>query len=400
MVEKVSIYFEVHQPFRLRPFNLLGGGGYFDGRLNKAHLLRAAQRCYLPANALLRRLALRHGNRFRVAFSLTGTFLEQCSRYAPEVIESFQELHDTGAVEILGETDYHSLACVFSPDELEAQILSHRSRMERLFGVTPKVFRNTELIYRDDLAPIVESLGFCGVITEGLESILRGRQPHHLFRASRGRLGVLLKDHVLSDDIAFRFADRTWSGWPLTAEAFVDRLRRAQGEHVNLCLDYETLGEHHAPDSGILTLLRQIVELFLQTPAARFVSPGQILDLFESGEVYRAPAFISWADEARDLSAWLGNEMQRSAARALYGMEPGLKALGDGELIRIWRLLQTSDHLYYMSTKGAADGGVHAYFSPFPSPHDAFACFMNVIHDLKRRLARAGTTPPAAPAST
>jgi len=385
MVETVCFYFQVHQPYRIRPFNLFSGGPYFDGELNRHHLLKAVRDCYLPANNLIGRLARRHGERFGVAFSLSGTVLQQLAEVAPEAVESFAALGASGAAEFLGETDYHSLASVFSPAEFRDQVEAHRRRMERTFGVSPAVFRNTELIYRDDLAGVLKSLGYDAVLVEGVDRLLAGKSPHGLFRSRDGKASLLVKDHRLSDDIAFRFSDPAWEEWPLSPDAFAGKLRRAPGEFANLFMDYETFGEHHVPATGIFTFFERMIDAFLESPRARIVAPGTILAAHGPGDVFEAPEFISWADEARDLSAWLGNDMQRSAARNLYSLETAVKEAGDEAILEDWRKLQTSDHLYYMSTKGEADGGVHTYFSPHPTPYDAFASFINILHDLEIR---------------
>jgi len=388
MADTVCLYFQVHQPYRIRPYGFVDRGKtYFDDALNRSHLLRAVDKCYLPANGLIGRLAARHGDRFRVGFSLSGSALEQLAAHAPRAIDSFAALGASGAAEFLGETDSHSLASVFSVDEFREQVLSHRRRTEELLGAAPESFRNTELIYRDDLAPIIGRLGFTTVLVEGVDRLLEGRSCHHLYWSAREEVRLLLKNHLFSDDIAFRFADRSWSGWPLEPGPFAQRLRQAPGDSVNLFMDYETLGEHLVAETGIFDFFDEMVDAFLAPGSTRIGSPGDVAGRFAPADTYEVRDYLSWADEARDLSAWLGNAMQRNAAKGLFDLEEGIKASGDGQLLRDWRRLTASDHLYYMSTKGAADGVVHDYFSPHPTPHDSFASFMNILHDLKSRIA-------------
>ena len=388
MADTVCFYFQVHQPFRIRPFGYLDHGTtYFDDELNRSHLLRAVKKCYLPANRLMSRLADRFGDRFRVGYSISGAALEQLAADAPEAIESFAALGASGVAEFLGETDSHSLAFVFSPDEFGEQIATHRRRTRQLFGVAPRSFRNTELIYRDDLAPIVGRLGYESVLVEGLGRLLEGKSCHRAYWSAGKEVRLLLKDYRFSDDIAFRFADRSWIGWPLEPIPFAESLRRAPGDCVNLFMDYETFGEHHHAETGIFAFFEEMAAAYLAIDGTRISSPGDVADRFEPKDTYRVREYLSWADEARDLSAWLGNPMQQNAARALYDLEAGIKASGDPLLLRDWRRLTASDHLYYMSTKGAADGVVHDYFSPHPTPHDTFASFMNILHDLETRIA-------------
>jgi alpha-amylase len=385
LADTVCFYFQVHQPFRVRPFSLLSRrSGYFDDERNRIHMQRAVARCYLPANRLMARLTRRHGERFRIAFSISGTALDQFEANAPEALESFASLN----AEFLGETDSHSLACAFSPGEFREQIEGHRARTQELFGSQPDIFRNTELIYRDDMAGILDDLGYRAVLVDGIERILKGRSPHHVYSSAGGDLLVLPKDHILSDDIAFRFTDRSWPGWPLTAKAFAANLKGAPGDVVNLFLDYETFGEHHDVETGIFDFFEEMIDLFLKTPSARVSCPGDTISLNRPVDTYSAPDYVSWADRARDLSAWLGNPMQKSAAAELYRLETPIKAAGNNRLLEDWRKLQSSDHFYYMSTKGSDDGNVHSYFSPYPTPHDAFAAYMNILHNLEARALR------------
>ncbi len=377
-------------------FNLLDEEtSYFDSRLDRAHLLRVAGLCYRPANALIRSLSDRYEERFRIGFSISGTALDQLEAWAPDVIESFRSFARSKAASFLGETYYHSLAGVFSREEFLEQIDMHSERLRALVGAPVDAFRNTELIYRDDLPSLIHGRGFRAILADGIDRILRGRSPNRLYRPPGEKVPVLLRNHRFSDDIAFRFSDRTWEGWPLEPDGFAKRLREAPGDFVNLFMDYETLGEHQRTETGIFSFFEKMIDSFLGSPGTRVVAPCDItagLSHEEIGraDVFEAETFVSWADEARDLSAWLGNGMQKSAAQALYDLEESVKASGNEILIADWRKLQTSDHFYYMSTKGSADGGVHDYFTPHPSPWDAFAAYMNIVHDLRSRASSNG----------
>ena len=390
----VCFYFEVHQPFRLRPFTIfdIGSGPtpvYFDDAKNAEIVRRVAAKCYIPVNRVLLHEIHRHEGRFRVAFSVTGTALDQLASHAPHVLESFDALAATGAVEFLCETDNHSLAALYSWDEFDAVVASHRARIRALSGREPTVFRNTELIYSDQLAKRVEALGFQGVLADGVPRILDGRSPGFAYRpAGAGGLVTLTKNPELSDDIAFRFSDRNWKDWPLTAPKFAAWIRALEGhaQTVNLFMDYETFGEHHWAPTGILEFLSALPQEILRYPENSFATPGELVQRLEPRGEFHSPGWISWADVDRDLSAWLGNHLQQDAARTIYDLrEPVLKS-GDATLLTTWRRLLTSDHFYYMSLKAFGDGEVHRYFSPYGSPYDAYIYFMNVASDFRFRL--------------
>jgi alpha-amylase len=393
----VSFYFQVHQPYRLRRFSIFErGADYFDERVNRELLAKIAAKCYLPANAVLYELIQRYEGRFRVAFSLTGVLLEQLRQYAPQVLKSFQRLAETGAVEFLSETYYHSLAFLYSRDEFAAQVRLHQALIEELFGQTPTVFRNTELIYNNELARAAADLGYQAVLCEGADHILGFRAPTFLYHPpGQPKVKLLLKNYRLSDDIAFRFSDRAWAEYPLTAEKFANWIHQVNGNGyvVNLFLDYETFGEHQWAETGIFEFLRHLPEAVLKIPDNDFKTPGECAQRFPSSGEYDVPHMISWADVERDLSAWLGNAMQSNALHELYRLEPAIKETGDETLLADWRKLQTSDHFYYMCTKYFADGTVHKYFNPYDSPYDSFINFMNVLDNLRGRLGAAAVAP-------
>jgi alpha-amylase len=386
----VCFYFQVHQPFRLRRYSVFDTDRhYFDDYKNAEICRKVASRCYIPSNnALLETIKL-HGGKFRLAYSITGAALEQFQLYAPEVIESFQQLNQTGCVEFLDETHFHSLAFLYSREEFRSQVEMHRQQIKQLFGQEPRVFRNTELIYNNDLAHFVSHMGYEGIITEGADHILGSRSPNFVYRAPHApKLKLLLKNYRLSDDIAFRFSNRTWEQWPLTAEKFATWINQINGNGVlcNLFMDYETFGEHQWEETGIFDFLRELPNKVLQTAGNNFLTPSQAIDAYDAAGEIDVPHMISWADTERDLSAWLGNAMQSNALHELYKLEGPLKEKGDEELISDWRRLTTSDHFYYMCTKYWADGDVHKYFSPYESPYDSYINFMNVLDNVQTRL--------------
>ncbi len=391
----ICFYFQVHQPFRIRKYSIFDIGNrsdYFSDQsqtsLNNVHVLnKVAQKCYLPANAVLLEL-LNTYPEFKISFSFSGVLLEQLEKYAPEVLASFQALVNTGRVEILDETYYHSLSFLYSKGEFREQVLQHRAIIQRLFGQTPKVFRNTELIYSNAVAQEIEALGYKGIIAEGADFILGWRSPNFLYRPAQAKkLKVLLKNYRLSDDIAFRFSERSWKEWPLTAPKYAQWVHAVNGNGnvINLFMDYETFGEHQWSETGIFDFLRHLPGEILKNPDNNFKTPSEVIDSYEPLGEFNAPNYISWADVERDLSAWLGNDMQHAAINRVYALGHKVLQTKNAALIDAWRKLQTSDHFYYMCTKWFSDGDVHKYFNPYNSPYDAFISFMNVLHDLEMR---------------
>ncbi len=388
----LCFYFQVHQPFRLRRYSFFDIGrshAYEDEEKNRDILNKVATKCYLPANALLLELAREFRGEFRFSFSISGVALDQFEKYNPAVLDSFRRLADTGCVEFLNETYYHSLAFLHSPAEFKQQVLQHRQRVKALFGHTARTFRNTELIYNNDVARAVEAMGYQAILAEGADHILGWRSPNYVYQpAGCTRIKCLLKNYRLSDDIAFRFSNREWSEYPLTAEKFAAWIHQinAAGETINLFMDYETFGEHQWSETGIFDFLRVIPREVLKHPDFRFQTPAEVASSYAPVAQIDVPHFVSWADVERDLTAWLGNNMQNDAAAALYKMERAVKRRRDPELLRTWRLLQTSDHFYYMCTKWFADGDVHKYFNPYASPYDAYITYMNVLADFANRV--------------
>jgi alpha-amylase len=386
----VCFYFQVHQPFRLRHYTVFDKDHkYFDDIKNKAICRKVANKCYLPANRLILDLIKQHDGKFKVAYSITGVLLEQLAEYAPEVMSTFDALARTGCVEFLAETYYHSLSFLYSRNEFKEQIYKHIETVERLFGIRPKVFRNTELIYSNDLVDVIESMGvFDGILTEGADKILGGRSPNFIYTSPRSsRIKLLLKNYALSDDIAFRFSNRDWCEWPLMANKFSDWVNKVNGNgyDVNLFMDYETFGEHQWQETGIFDFMRHLPGEIMKHPDNNFKTPSEVIASYPATDILDVPNVISWADTERDLSAWLGNPLQSSALHELYRMEQQVKLTGDSTILADWRKLQTSDHFYYMCTKYFADGDVHKYFNPYDSPYDSYINFMNVMGNLEKR---------------
>ena len=389
----VCFYFQVHQPFRLRHYTVFEDDNqYFDDYKNRLICRKVAEKCYLPTNRLLLDLINRHDGRFKVSFSITGVLLEQLKRYSPEVVSTFDALAQTGCVEFLAETYYHSLSFLYSPEEFLGQIDKHSDLIYNLFGQRPRVFRNTELIYNNQLAELIELTDkFDAILSEGADHILGYRSPDFIYRpANCEKLKLLLKNYSLSDDIAFRFSNKNWTEYPLMAGKYANWINRVNGNGnvVNLFMDYETFGEHQWADTGIFDFLRQLPTDILAHPDNNFMTPSEAAACYDAVDTVDVPHTISWADTERDLSAWLGNAMQSSAIHETYRIERQVKENGNEQLLADWRKLQTSDHFYYMSTKYFADGDVHKYFNPYDSPYDSYINFMNVLSSLKTRCGR------------
>ncbi len=398
----VCFYFQLHQPFRLRRYSVFDtGADYFDQRSNAAIIRKVAGKCYIPATRRLVELAKRHGGDFRLGLSVTGCLIEQCREYVPEVIELLQQLAETGCVEFLAETHPHTLSHLFSDTAFDDEVALHHEMIEELFGQQPSVFRNTELIYNDALAQrLAAGRQYLGVLSEGADTMLNGRSPNHVYRsAAAPALSVLLKNHRLSDDIAFRFSDPAWPGHPLTAEKFAHWIADEPGDVVGLFMDFETFGEHQWESTGIFDLLSALPRELLAA-GCPMLTPSEVLDEFDPAGSVEAPHTISWADTERDLSAWLGNAMQSSAAQELYRLEPDIRAAGDTQLLEDWRRLATSDHFYYMCTKFFADAEVHQYFSPYESPYDSYINYMNVLDHLRTRASVTAQPPTPSAVST
>lgn len=394
MSKSIVLYLHAHQPYRIKHytvFEVTDDHDYFqtddDADYNNRKILqKVAAKSYIPTNQKLLEL-LNNYPEFKLNLSITGLLIEQLQQWAPEALESFKQLVDTGRVEIAAETYYHSLVFFYDRQEFERQVNMHKEKIEELFGQTPRVFRNTELAYNNELAAWAESAGYSGILAEGWDPILGWRSPNFVYRpAGTDSIKLLLKNYKLSDDIAFRFGDKDWSEWPLTSDKFTHWLNQTQDADIfNLFMDYETFGEHQWEDKGIFEFLEHLPKYWLDQPDNKFLTFSQAIETFEPKDVIDMPSTVTWADTERDLTAWLGNNMQQEAARLLYEISDKVMRTGDWKIIDDWRRLQASDHLYYMCTKWFNDGDVHAYFSPYDSPYEAFMNFMNAYRDLDWR---------------
>lgn len=409
----IAFYFQIHQPFRLRRYTFFDIGkrdDYFDDAENRRIVRRVAEKCYLPMNALMLDLVERHAGEFKIAYSITGSALDQFEAWTPETLASFQKLAQTGCVEFLGETAMHSLSGLADLDVFRAQVEAHCARIEKLFGKRPTTFRNTELVIDTRIARAIEGLGFRSILGEGADHLLGWRSPHRVYQVEGcDALALLLRSYEFSDDIAFRFSNKTWDEWPLYADRFASWLHELPEEDafVGLFMDYETFGEHQWKETGIFDFMEHVPAEVLKSERFRFRTPAEVVAEHAPVARLEIPHPVSWADAERDLTAWLGNPMQRSANDALYSLARSIRKLdpaAHARLVQAWSRLTTSDHLYYMCTKFFSDGDVHKYFSPYQSPHDAFIAFMNVIDDLARRIEKAVGAPqdplevPGAPA--
>lgn len=400
MEKSLCIYFQVHQPDRLRLYRFFDIGidsHYYDEFANRTILRRVAQKCYLPMNKLLLEQIKKQKGEFRVAFSISGVALEQFRKHCPEVLDSFKALAQTGCVEFLAETYYHSLASLKSMESFKYQVNMHADAIRHYFGVIPKSFRNTELIYSDEIGAAVSSMGYTTMLTEGAKHILGWKSPNFIYtNAINPRQRILLRNFGLSDDIAFRFSDRSNPSWPVTAEKYAGWLNEAVKDEdvVNLFMDYETFGEHQGAQSGIFDFMRALPSAVLKNTKIKFRTPMECAELHQPVAPLHVPFAISWADEERDTSAWLGNELQNEAFGKLYALEARVLSSGNQSLISDFGKLQESDHFYYMCTKFFSDGMVHKYFNPYSTPYEAFINYMNVLSDFEIRVKK-GTAPEA-----
>ena len=390
----ICFYFQVHQPFRLKRYRFFDLGHdhyYYDDYLNESILRKVADKCYLPANEIMLNLIRKNKGKFKITYSLSGIVLNQFRLYAPEVLESFKQLASTGMVEFLAETDAHSLSSLKSRTQFEEQVNLHREMMKTYLGVETTSFRNTELIYSDQIGSWVADMGFKAMLTEGAKHILGWKSPNFLYcNVINPRLKVLLRNFVLSDDIAFRFSNRQWSAWPLTADKYASWLAKLANKRalLNIFIDYETFGEHNWKETGIFEFLEHLPDAILKKTPYKFITPSEVADSLQPVSAISVPSPISWADEERDLTAWQGNELQVAALDKLYSLTEKVRKCGDDHIKKDWEYLQSSDHFYYMATKFFSDGAVHAYFNPYETPYDAFMNYMNVLSDFEIRLNR------------
>lgn len=395
-MKSIVLYLHMHQPYRVKHYSIFSvdhdhdywtDKDWYAGSNNERIFKKVAEKSYRPMLKQLGKL-IETTDKFKFSLSMTGTFLEQAEEWAPDIIDSIRKLVKTGRVEIVNETYNHSLSFFVDRNEFEAEVRLHQDRVRELFGVETKVFRNTELAYNNDLAQWAESFGFKGIIAEGWDKILETRTPNKVYRPDGcNSIKLLTKNYRLSDDIAFRFSNKTWNEWPLTVDKYIRWLETAgnQGPVINLFMDFETFGENVWKDTGIFEFFNDLVLRWSNDSNHNFMTVSEACDSSISEETISMPWTVTWADTERDLSAWLGNSMQHEALKAIYDLKEGVLASKDEDLIADWRRLLTSDHLYYMSTKHLNDGGVHQYFSPYDSPFDAFLYFMNAVRDVRGR---------------
>ena len=392
-MKTVSLYFQVHQPWRLkiyRFFNIGKDHNYLDDFTNRAIMQKVARQCYLPMNALLLKLIKENKGAFKCSFSITGSAVEQFRAYAPEVLDSFRALAETGCVEFLAETYSHSLASLSSKEDFVEQVKLHSKMIKDEFGKKPVAFRNTELIYSDQIGEMVSELGFKTILAEGAKHVMGWKSPNYIYtNAIDNRLRVLLRNYKLSDDIAFRFSNQGWDQYPLTAEKFAGWVKEDAGEVVNLFMDYETFGEHQKATTGIFDFMKVLPKAILKQGDIQFATVSEAAKAYQPVGVLHCPHVMSWADEERDVTAWLGNELQNEAFTKLYALKDKVKALKNADYEYVWNFMQTSDHFYYMATKWLSDGDVHSYFNPYGSSYEAFINYMNVLADFEIEVDKA-----------
>ena len=393
-MKSICLYFKVHQPVRLRKYRFFDIGNsdyYYDDYNNEMIIRRVTDNCYLPANEMILDLINKYQGRFKVAFSISGTAIDQFKIYAPEVIESFRKLVATGCVELIAETYAHSLSVLKNKDEFKRQVEAHATAIETLFGIRPTVFANTEFIYSDEIGVTIAEMGYKATLTEGPNHILKWRSPNYLYRnAITPSLNVLLKNFQLSDDIAVRFSNPDWCGWPMIAKKYVSWLNKIPKEEkiVNLFMDYETFGERQKTGSGIFKFMNSLPSEVFKKSDFEFMTPSDIVEHYQPISTINVRYPISWTDQERDLTAWLGNDLQQEAFEKLYNLSDLIDKCKDPGLLKDWQYLQTSDHFYHMSTKYFSDGDVHTYFNPYKDAYEAFMIYMNVLNDFSIRLNR------------
>ena len=383
----------MHQPWRLkvyRFFNIGKDHNYLDDFTNRAIMQKVARQCYLPMNALLLKLIKENKGAFKCSFSITGSAVEQFRAYAPEVLDSFRALAETGCVEFLAETYSHSLSALSSKEDFVEQVKLHSKMIKEEFGKKPVAFRNTELIYSDQIGEMVAGLGFKTILAEGAKHVMGWKSPNYIYtNAIDNSLRVLLRNYKLSDDIAFRFSNQGWDQYPLTADKFAQWVKEDNGDVVNLFMDYETFGEHQKADTGIFDFMKAMPAAVLSKGDICFSTVSEAAKSSQPVGVLHCPHVMSWADEERDVTAWLGNELQNEAFSKLYALKDKVKALKSADYEYVWNFMQTSDHFYYMATKWLSDGDVHSYFNPYGSSYEAFINYMNVLSDFEIEIDKA-----------
>ncbi len=395
-MKTICLYFQVHQPWRLKTYRFFNIGvdhNYLDDLLNRSIMQKVAADCYLPMNALLLDLIKSSNGKFRCTFSITGIAIEQFKLFAPDVLKSFKALAKTGCVEFLAETYSHSLAALANEDEFKSEVKRHSDMIKAEFGVEPTAFRNTELIYSDTIAETVAAMGYKTMLAEGARHVMGWKSPNFVYASALNqKLRLMLRNYKFADDIAFRFSNSGWDQYPLTAEKYVGWLRdsqEAQGDVINLFMDYETFGEHQKANTGIFDFMKAMPMQVVESGDLEFATVSEAAQKTQPVGVLHSPHVMSWADEERDVTAWLGNDLQNEAFAKIYGLRDKVIALSDPNFDYVWRFMQTSDHFYYMATKWLSDGDVHSYFNPYDSAYDAFINFMNILADFEIEIDKA-----------
>ena len=394
-MKTVCLYFQVHQPLRLKTYRFFNMGkdhNYLDVSANRSIMQRVAAECYLPMNNLLLKLIRENEGRFKVTFSISGLAIEQFRSYTPDVLDSFRELAKTGCVEFLAETYSHSLSSLISPEEFKKEVEAHTALMQSEFGYTPTSFRNTELIYSDSIGEQVAAMGFRAMLAEGARHVLGWKSPNFVYaNALDQKLRLLLRNYKLSDDIAFRFSNQGWGEWPLTADKYAGWIAddNTNGEVINLFMDYETFGEHQKASTGIFDFVKGLPKAILKRGDLEFTTVSETAAKHQPVAVLHCPHVMSWADEERDITAWIGNDLQNEAFGKLYAMKDKVRSLKNKDFEYVWNFMQTSDHFYYMATKWLSDGDVHSYFNPYGSSYEAFINYMNVLSDFQIEVEKA-----------
>lgn len=392
----IVLYLLMHQPYRVNQytiFDIANRSNYFEGspwedkRNNEFIFRKVCEKSYYPTLRLFQELVHEHPE-FKVSLSLSGTFIDQMLAWEPELLNIIRSLVSSGNCELVAENYYHSLAFFYDKDEFAAQVELHKHKIQELFEVTPTAFRNTEMSYNNDIAYWADKAGYEVVLSEGWDPVLGWRSPNFVYKPSHTEnIKLLTKNYKLSDDLAFRFGNQSWEEWPLTTEKYVSWLNTAWDQPlINLFMDFETFGEHQWADTGIFDFLRALPKEWLKSEDHTYMTVSEAARTFDAKDTIDTPHTVTWADTERDLTAWLGNAMQTNSIQALYDLGNDIKQLGDEALLQDWRKLQTSDHFYYMCTKWFSDGDVHAYFSPYNSPYEAFITYMNAFHDLQARI--------------
>lgn len=405
----IVMMFEVHQPYRLdrsmyrkliektlsNRFELKDLEDIIlDNSLNSLVIKRVSDKCYIPSTRIIIDNIKRFkntGREFKVSYSISGVFIEQALKWKPEVIDLFREAGDTGNVEFINQTYYHSMVA-FMPyygfEELAEQIDEHRKLIKEYFNYEPVTVENTEFSYNNDIACFMHKMGYRVILTEGVDWVLGWRSPNYVYKAWGCDICVLTRNYRLSDDIGFRFSDRKWDQYPLTADKYAAWLSATPGDLIFIAIDYETFGEHHWPETGIHEFLKWLPVEVLKYGHLEFSTPREVVEKHTPRDIYDVPPWstISWADE-RDLSAWLGNHMQSHVFQMLVDLRPYVKALNEPELTRLWKLLTISDHLYYIATKFGSIEEVHTYFSPYKNPILAYGLLVEAIGILAKTIA-------------